>query len=164
MFLYPGLWFYLIPLSTYLWHTPRMSSRTNSFNMYTTPLSSFISTWSLNHYLYAELYLLNTKKTFITAVTHLQHTNSDISWMTSNLLSLNLSKTEFMLIGLPQQIYKITNSSAFLPSNTPITPTDSAHNLGFVFDTNILPSVNKSLPCRVLEITISVTFALSDTP
>ena len=39
-----------------------------------------------------------------------------------------------MLIGLPQQIFKISNPSLFLPSNHPITPTDSARNLGFIFD------------------------------
>ena len=36
----------------------------------------------------------------------LQHISS---WMTANLLTLNTSKTEFLLIGLKQQIAKIQN-------------------------------------------------------
>ena len=56
---------------------------------------------------------------------------------TTNLLSLNPFKTEFMLIGLPQQISKISNPSLSLPSNHPITPTDSARNLGFIFDSSL---------------------------
>ena len=33
------------------------------------------------------------------------------SWMTANLLTLNSSKTEFLLIGLSKQLAKIHNSS-----------------------------------------------------
>ena len=57
--------------------------------------------------------------------------------MTANLLSLNPSKTEFMFIGLPQQISKISNPFLSLPSSHPITPTDSACNLGFIFDSSL---------------------------
>ena len=57
--------------------------------------------------------------------------------MTANLLSLNPSKTEFMLIDLPQQISQISNPSLSLPSNHPITPTDSARKLSFIFDSSV---------------------------
>ena len=77
-------------------------------------------------------------KTFTTAINQLQDTISDSSsWMTANLLFLNPSKTEFMLIGLPQQISEISNHSLSLPSNHPITPTDSTHNLSFIFDSSL---------------------------
>ena len=56
--------------------------------------------------------------------------------MISNLLSLNPSKTEFMLIGLPLQISKISNLSLSLPSDHAMTSTDSARNLGFIFDSS----------------------------
>jgi len=39
---------------------------------------------------------------------------------------LNCSKTEFLLVGLEQQLAKIHNSS--------LNCTHSAHNLGFIFD------------------------------
>ena len=45
-----------------------------------------------------------------------------------------------MLIGLPQQISKISNPPLSLPSNHPITPTDSARNLGFIFDSSLTQS------------------------
>ena len=54
--------------------------------------------------------------------------------MTANLLTLNPSKTEFMLIGLPQQLPKIHSPSLSLPPSQSILPCSSARNLGFVFD------------------------------
>ena len=88
------------------------------FNMYTTPLSTLISSRALNHNLYADdtqICISFAPKTVTTEITKLQDTISDISsWMTANLLSLNPCKTEFMLIGLPQQISKIFNHSPFL--------------------------------------------------
>ena len=77
-------------------------------------------------------------KTFSTAITKFQYTISDISfWKTANLLSLNPSKTEFMLIGFPQQISKISNPFLSLPLNHSITPTGSARTLGFIFDSRL---------------------------
>jgi len=46
--------------------------------------------------------------------------------MTANLLTLNSSKTEFLLTGLKKQLDKIHNST--------LNTTHSARNLGFVFD------------------------------
>ena len=57
--------------------------------------------------------------------------------MIANLLSIKPSKTEFMLIGLPQQISKISNPSLSLPSNHHITSTDSARDVGFIFDSSL---------------------------
>ena len=84
------------------------------------------------------------------------------SWMTANLLSLNPTKTEFMLIGLPQQITKISNPSLSLPSNHPITPTDSAGNLGFIFDSS-LTFLNRFHLYLVIATIISTIFAASGT-
>ena len=53
-------------------------------------------------------------------------TKMPFSWMTANLLTLNPSKTEFLLIGLKKQLDKIHNSS--------LNTTHSARNLGFIFD------------------------------
>ena len=49
--------------------------------------------------------------------------------MTANLLTLNPSKTEFLLTGLNKQLDKIPNSS--------LDTTHSARNLGFIFDEHL---------------------------
>ena len=49
--------------------------------------------------------------------------------MASNLLTLNSSKTEFLFIGLKQQLAKLKNIS--------LNTTHSARNLGFIFDENL---------------------------
>jgi len=46
--------------------------------------------------------------------------------MSANLLTLNYSKTEFLIIGLKQQLSEIDNSS--------LSTTHSARNLGFILD------------------------------
>ena len=52
--------------------------------------------------------------------------------MTSNLLTLNTSKTEFLLIGLKQQLAKIQNNQ-----NCTLNTTHSARNPGFIFDEHL---------------------------
>ena len=68
--------------------------------------------------------------------------------MTANLLTLNSSKTEFLLIGLKQQLSKIHDSS--------LITTHSARNRGLIFD-NTLPSQTK--PLHFLNpATVTITF------
>jgi len=76
------------------------------FVMYTTPLSTLISSMSLNHHLYADDTQLfssfpsihqNSTLISLSCKNALQQISS---WMTANLLTLNSSKTEFLLIGL----------------------------------------------------------------
>ena len=68
----------------------------------------------------------------------LQNTISEIStWMASNFLSLNPTKTEFLLIGLPAQLAKIHNPTLTISSNTTIQAVSSARNLGVIFDSNL---------------------------
>jgi len=68
--------------------------------------------------------------------------------MSANLLSLNQSETEFLLIGLPAQLSKVSDPSLLIPSNVTITPAKSARNLGVIFDSTIsmpdISSVSKS--------------------
>jgi len=52
--------------------------------------------------------------------------------MSSNFLSLNPSKTEFLIVGLPQQLSKLNNPTIHLPDN--VIPVVSARNLGVIFD------------------------------
>ena len=101
--------------------------------MYTIPLSTLISSLSLNQHLYADntqLFFSFYPANFESSITHLQNALHQIcSLMTANLLTLNSSKTEFLLIRLKKQLDKIHNSS--------LNTTHSACNLGFIFDKHL---------------------------
>ena len=123
------------------------------FIMYTSPLSTLISSLLLNHHLYADdtqLFLSFRPPDFDSSVTHLQNALLHISsWMTANLLRLNSSKTEFLLIGLQQQLTKIHNCS--------LNTTDSARKLGFIFDSHLtfsdqISSLSKSCYYHIREL------------
>src|SRR6218665_566335 len=62
--------------------------------------------------------------------------------MTSNLLCLNPSKIEFIVIGLGEQPKKITDPSISLnldsASTHTFTPTSTVQNLGVIFDQNLI--------------------------
>jgi len=115
------------------------------FFAYTTPLSTLISFCSLNHHLYADdtqLFLSFLPTHLDSSIDYVHNTLDRISnWMTANLLTLNSSNTEFLLIGLSKQLAKINKSS--------LTTTHSARNIGFIFDkpftfSNQISSVSKS--------------------
>ena len=57
--------------------------------------------------------------------------------MSSNLLSLNPNKTEFLIIGTSQQLSKLNNPTLAFDSSTTISPVTSARNLGIVFDNHL---------------------------
>src|SRR6218665_3938685 len=98
------------------------------FILYTTPLSHLIDTssvQSVDHHLYADdtqLFISFSPASFSTSIAHLLSVVNQISqWMSSNLLCLNPSKTEFIIIGLPAQIKKIPDSSIRLSNNSSFT-------------------------------------------
>lgn len=111
------------------------------FILYTTPLSSLISSLSLNHHLYADdtqLFISFMPNMFNHASSIIHNALEQISaWMSANLLTLNPSKTEFLLIGLKQQLSKISSPSLTLNSTTTILPSPSARNLGMIFDQHL---------------------------
>ena len=52
-------------------------------------------------------------------------------------ITLNPSKTEFLIIGLPAQLSKLHMPHLTLPDNSSITPVESARNLGIIFHLNL---------------------------
>jgi len=51
-------------------------------------------------------------------ISHLETTMDTVfTWMSVNLLSLNQSKTEFLLIGLPKQLSKVSDAAPLMPFN-----------------------------------------------
>jgi len=71
-------------------------------------------------------------------ITHLENTITNASKrMSSNFLSLNPSKTAFLIFCLPQQLSKLNNPTIHLPNNVILLPVDYARNLGVIFDKNL---------------------------
>ena len=67
------------------------------------------------------------------------------TFLLANLLTLNSSKTEFLIIGLKQQISNTDNSS--------LNTTHSARNLGFIFDEHLtISSLSKSCYSYICEL------------
>jgi len=72
--------------------------------------------------------------------------------MSSNFLSLNPSKSEFLIFDLTQQFSQLDNPTIHLgqSSNAIISPVDSARKLGVIFDKNLsfaqhISAVSKSM-------------------
>jgi hypothetical protein len=109
--------------------------------MYTTPLSSLLSNTGINHHLYADdtqLFISFSPSTYSTNITQLQSVIAQVStWMSANLLILNPSKTEFLVIGNSQQLAKLNNPQLMLDCNTTIVPVHKARNLGVLFDNHL---------------------------
>jgi len=86
------------------------------FILYTTPLSYLISDSSVGRYMYSndnQLFIYFVTYEFSANISHLQATVDLVSHrMSSNLLVLNQSKPEFLLIGLLAHISK-TSSPVF---------------------------------------------------
>ena len=80
------------------------------FVMYTTPLSTLISTLSLNHHLYADdtqLFFSFHPRNFDSSIAHLQAALRHISsWMSANLLTLNSWKLNFSSLVLNSNFLK----------------------------------------------------------
>ena len=82
------------------------------------------------------------------------------SWMSANLLTLNSSKTEFLIIGLKQQLSKIHNSS--------FNTTRSACKLGFIFDEHLtfsdqISSLSKPYYSHIRELSCTHSYFDSKT-
>lgn len=60
------------------------------------------------------------------------------SWMYNNRLATNSSKTEFLLLRTPRHLSKFNNIIPIKPNSTLVTRSQSACNIGVIFDkTNV---------------------------
>ena len=60
-----------------------------------------------------------------------------LSWINSNKLLLNPSKTEFLLIGTKQQRLEFSQPTTLSLGNDIIPVSSSARNIGFIFDSDM---------------------------
>jgi hypothetical protein len=121
------------------------------FTLYTTPLGSLLGDTPLSFHLYADdtqLYISFSCPDSCSCLSLLASALDSVhGWLHSNKLSLNPSKTEYLLIGTPQQKSKILSSSIHF-SGTTISPTESTRNLGIIFDSNLSFDKQISAVCK----------------
>jgi hypothetical protein len=121
------------------------------FTLYTTPLSYLLTDSSVPFHFYADdtqLYISFSSNDSNQSLASLSSTLDQVhSWFSANRLSVNPSKTEYLLIGTPQQRAKITNSSVYF-QNLTLCPSDSVRNLGVLFDSNLNFKKHISSICR----------------
>jgi len=86
------------------------------FILYTTPLSTLISDSVASHHLYAhdtQLLLSSLALNFSHNIAQTWNNIANVNepnWMSFNFLSLYRSKTEFLIFGLTQQLYKLNGT------------------------------------------------------
>ena len=121
------------------------------FTMYTTPLSYLLSHSSMQFHFYADdtqLYVSFSSSGSSIALETMSSTLDKVyNWFCINRLSVNPSKTEYLLIGTPQQRTKIVNSSISF-RNLALVPSQSARNLGVTFDSSLDFKDHISSVCR----------------
>jgi len=102
-----------------------------------------------------QLFISFVTTEFSANVSHLQAVDLVSQWMSPNLLSLNQSKTEFLLIDLNAQLTKISEPSLLMPSNAISTPTS------FIFDSSLSMSDHIFSVFKVSPLTQSISKNLS---
>ena len=121
------------------------------FCLYTTPLSHILSATALSYHFYADdtqLYISFDSSDSATSLATLSLALDSVhAWLTSNRLSVNPAKTEFLIIGTPQQRSKLAATTLNFQA-TLLTPTESTRNLGFIFDKNLSAKQHISSVCK----------------
>jgi hypothetical protein len=121
------------------------------FCLYTTPLSDIISCTPISYHFYADdtqLYMSFDSSDSDYSLTLLSSVLDSVhNWLFANRLTVNPSKTEFLIIGTPQQRTKLKSTQIKFHSST-LTPTDSTRNLGVIFDKDLSLKLHISSVCK----------------
>lgn len=122
------------------------------FSLYTSPISTLFVNSPVSFHLYADdtqIYISFSASDSTQNLSILSSTLDQVySWLTANRLSVNPSKTEYLLIGTPQQRSKVSSSSINFHS-TPLSPSSSARNLGIIFNSDLSHKEHITATCQV---------------
>ena len=121
------------------------------FNIYTQPLGEIARKHGLKYHFYADdtqLYTSFSVKDSNSSIISLSVCIAEIkAWMQSNLLMLNDSKTEVVLIGTKQQLSKFSHLDISV-GNASINPCAKVRNLGVIFDSNMTMEAHVNNICK----------------
>ena len=111
------------------------------FSLYTNPISSIIhSHRSINYHFYTDdtqLYRTLSPENLSHAMQKLKNCPNDIqNFMFANKLKLNKDKSEFIVIGSPQNCNQLLPHFPINILGNQVSPAQSVRNLGVVFDSN----------------------------
>jgi hypothetical protein len=111
------------------------------FTMYTTPVAHLLQETPFSYHLYADdtqIYISFNSTDSLTKLQLLSLTLDNVhSWFSSNKLTLNPSKTEFLIIGTPQQRVKLT-CKTLLFGDSDLSISSCSRNLGVMIDSDLL--------------------------
>ena len=121
------------------------------FCLYTTPLSTVFDNSPVLPHFYADdsqLYISFSSSDSTHSLAQLSSAlDSTYDWLTSNRLSVNPSKTEYLLVGTAQQRLKVISSTVSFHGNI-LTPSPKVRNLGVTFDSDLSFTSHISNVCR----------------
>jgi hypothetical protein len=110
------------------------------FTMYTTPIAHLIQATPFSYHLYADdtqIYISFDSKDSTTNLQLLSSTLDNVhAWFSSNKLTLNPSKTEFLIIGTAQQKSKL-NCKTLSFDNSELQAAPCARDLGVIIDSEL---------------------------
>ena len=151
------------------------------FTLYTSPLTDILTKHNVSFHSYADdsqMYVSfcpSNVQCQDNAVSQMEKCISDVSsWMFSNKLKLNGSKTEFLIIGKKSQLDKVKNVSIQVADST-VKPSNDVRNLGVYLDSELnmrkhidnickstyfkLRNISKIRKCLTEEVTINILCA-----
>ena len=122
------------------------------FSLYCSPISTIFTNSPGCYHLYADdtqLYISFSASDSLRNLSTLSSILDNVyTWLTTNCLTVNPAKTEYLLIGTHQQRSKVLSSTIVFRGST-LTPSTSARNLGVTFNSDLSYKEHISSICQI---------------